>query len=196
MVGMKRLDNIDHCVRQAIADGIPGDFIETGVWRGGSCILMRGILKALGVEDRKVFVADSFEGLPMPEPDKYPSDAGDKHHAYDFLAVSQETVAHNFERYGLLDDQVVFLKGFFADTLPDAPIDKLAVIRLDGDMYSSTMDALTSLYHKLSPGGFCIIDDFALPPCAEAVMDFRREHGIEEPLETIDNISKFWRKAG
>lgn len=195
MVGLKRLDNIDYCVRQVVADNVPGDLIETGVWRGGSCILMRGILQALNVTDRTVWVADSFEGLPLPEPDKYPSDAGDKHHQYDFLAVSEDSVRHNFERYGLLDDQVKFLKGFFADTLPGAPIDQIAVMRLDGDMYSSTMDALENLYHKLSPGGFCIIDDFGLPPCAEAVNDFRRDNGITAPLEKIDNQSVFWRKA-
>ncbi len=195
MVGMKRLNNLEHCVRQVVAEGIPGDFIETGVWRGGSCILMRGILKALDVTDRKVWVADSFEGLPLPDAEAYPSDAGDVHHQYDFLAVSEDTVRRNFERYGLLDDQVVFLKGFFADTLPDAPIENVSIMRLDGDMYSSTMDALDNLYHKLSPGGFCIIDDYALPACAEAVEDFRKTHGITEPLETIDNISKFWRKA-
>jgi O-methyltransferase len=196
MVGMKRLNNLDYCVRQVIADKVPGDFIETGVWRGGSCILMRGILKALDVTDRKVWVADSFEGLPLPDAEVYPSDAGDVHHEYGFLAVSEDTVRKNFARYGLLDDQVVFLKGFFSDTLPDAPIETVAIMRLDGDMYSSTMDALDNLYHKLSPGGFCIIDDYALPACAEAVEDFRKTHSITEPLETIDNISKFWRKAG
>lgn len=77
----------------------------------------------------------------------------------------------NFERYGLLDDQVVFLKSFFAETLLDAPIDQLAVCRLDGDMHSSTMGALSALYHKLSLGGFCIIDDCALAACAQAVED-------------------------
>jgi len=195
MVGRHRLDNIEHCVRQVVADGVPGDFIETGVWRGGSCILMRGVLKALDVTDRRVFVADSFQGLPRPELDRHPQDKGDTLYDYDFLAVSEEAVRHNFERYGLLDEQVVFLKGFFADTLPTAPVERLAIMRLDGDMYSSTMDALTNLYHKLSPGGFCIIDDYALPVCAEAVNDFRRENGISEPLETIDNFAGFWRKA-
>lgn len=196
MAGRFRLDNIEYCIRQVIADEVPGDLIETGVWRGGSCILMRGILKALGVRDRRVFVADSFEGLPRPDPEKYPLDKGDALYDYDFLAVSEETVRHNFARYGLLDDQVVFLKGFFADTLPGAPIERLAVLRLDGDMYSSTMDALEALYHKLSPGGFCIVDDYALPACARAVEDFRAAHGVQEPMETIDNFARFWRKAG
>lgn len=183
MVGMKRLDNLECCVRQVIAENVLGDLIETGVWRGGSCILLLGILKGLEVNDRKVFVANSFQGLPLPEPVKYPSDAGDFHNEYDFLAVSEATVRDNFERYGLLDDQVVFLKSFFAETLLDAPIDQLAVCRLDGDMHSSTMDALSALYHKLSLGGFCIIDDCALAACAQAVEDFRREHGITERLE-------------
>jgi len=195
MAGRHRLDNLDHCIRRVLADGVPGDFIETGVWRGGSCILMRGILKALGVTDRRIFVADSFEGLPRPDPEKYPLDRGDALYDYDFLAVSEETVRHNFARYGLLDDRVVFLKGFFADSLPGAPIERLAILRLDGDMYSSTMDALGALYHKLSPGGFCIVDDYALPACARAVEDFRREHGITEPIESIDTFATFWRKA-
>ena len=195
MAGLHRLDNVEACIRTVVAEGVPGDFIETGVWRGGTCILMRGVLKTLGVTDRRVFVADSFQGLPQPDPDKYPLDKGDALYDYDFLAVSEDQVRHNFDRYGLLDDQVVFLKGFFADSLPTAPIEQIAIMRLDGDMYSSTMDALNNLYHKLSPGGFCIIDDYALPACAEAVQDFRREHGITEPIEDIDNFAKFWRKA-
>lgn len=196
MAGLHRLDNLEHCVRRVIADKVPGDFIETGVWRGGSCILMRAILKALGVTDRRVFVADSFEGLPRPEMDRYPQDKGDQLYDYDFLAVSEDSVRGNFARYGLLDDQVMFLKGFFADTLPDAPIEKLAILRLDGDMYSSTMDALGALYHKLSPGGFCIVDDYALPTCAQAVGDFRDAQAITEPMEKIDNFAVYWRKAG
>ncbi|MEM6480786.1 MAG: TylF/MycF family methyltransferase [Pseudomonadota bacterium] len=196
MVGRFRLDNLETCIRTVVADGVPGDFIETGVWRGGSCILMRGILKALGETDRRIFVADSFEGLPPPEPDKHPADKGDVLFDYDFLAVSEDQVRHNFERYGLLDDQVVFIKGFFADSLPKAPIEKLAILRLDGDMYSSTIDALNALYHKLSPGGFCIVDDYGLPTCEAAIQDFRKDHGITEELIDIDNFGKYWRKAG
>jgi predicted O-methyltransferase YrrM len=85
-----------------------------------------------------------------------------------FLAVSREDVERNFAKYGLLDDRVVFLQGWFKDTLPSAPIGKIALLRLDGDMYESTMDALQNLYPKLSPGGYCIIDDF-FGPCRLAV---------------------------
>ena len=196
MIGLRRLENIQSCVETALAENIPGDLIETGAWRGGACIFMRGILLAHGETGRKVYVADSFAGLPPPDEEKHPADKGDQHHTLDFLAVDLETVKNNFRRYGLLDDQVVFLKGWFKDTLPIAPIDALAVLRLDGDMYGSTMDALTALYPKLSPGGFCIVDDYALEGCRRAVDDFRKDHHITSPLQTIDWTGRFWRKEG
>src|SRR5258706_9677429 len=130
MVGQARLDNIERCVEEALRDGIRGDLIETGVWRGGSTILMRAILKARGDMNRRVWVADSFEGLPPPNAERYPADAGHTFHLADDLAISIDQVKSNFDRYGLLDEQVVFLKGWFLDTLPTAPIDALAVMRL------------------------------------------------------------------
>jgi O-methyltransferase len=151
-------------------------------------------LAAYAVRNRKVYVADSFEGLPRPSPEKFPADKGEKGHTYKTLAVSQVEVENNFRRYGLLDDQVVFLKGWFEDTLSHAPMEKLAVLRLDGDMYGSTTDALTNLYPILSRGGFCIIDDYALPGCKKAVDDFRAENGISADLKVVDWTGRYWRK--
>lgn len=194
MIGLKRLDNLQFCVETAIRERVEGDLIETGVWRGGACILMRAILAAYAIDNRKVYVADSFAGLPKPDEKTFPADKGDRHHTFEVLAVSQEQVADNFRRYGLLDDQVVFLKGWFKDTLPTAPIEKLAVLRLDGDMYGSTMDTLTNLYSKLSRGGFCIIDDYALTGCRKAVDDFRAEKGITADMQVVDWTGRYWRK--
>ena len=197
MIGLKRLENIRFCMEDVIRRGVPGDFIETGVWRGGATILMRAILKAHDIADRRVWVADSFEGLPPPNAETYPADAGDPHHTYDELRVSLEAVRSNFAAFGLLDDQVRFLKGWFRDTLPAAPIEQLAVARLDGDMYESTMDAMTHLYPKLSPGGYLIVDDYGcIPACRQAIEDYRRAHGIDEPIESIDWTGVFWRKRG
>ncbi|HEV7891446.1 MAG TPA: TylF/MycF family methyltransferase [Pyrinomonadaceae bacterium] len=193
MVGIKRLDNLQSCVEDVLRNNVPGDLIETGVWRGGSTIFMRGILKSYGVTDRRVWVADSFEGLPPPDPANYPSDKGDIHHTFDVLRVSLEEVQANFGRYGLLDEQVRFLKGWFRDTLPQAPIERLAVLRLDGDLYESTMDSLTNLYPKLQPGGYLIIDDYVLEPCREAVTDFRAAHKIEDEIIRIDGSGVFWQ---
>lgn len=196
MAGFKRLDNVQFCVERVLADGVPGDLIETGVWRGGVAILMRALLAAHGVADRTVWVADSFEGLPPPNAERYPEDKHDTLYLIDDLRVSLEHVRANFERYGLLDGQVRFLKGWFRDTLPGAPIDRLAVLRLDGDMYESTMDALTALYPKLSPGGYIIVDDYgAIPACRRAVHDYRREHGITEQILPIDWTGVYWRRA-
>jgi O-methyltransferase len=195
MIGRARLDNVQDCIERVLVDEVPGDLIETGVWRGGATIFMRAVLAAHGVTDRTVWVADSFQGLPEPDVARYPADAGDILSTFEQLAVSAEDVRANFERYHLLDDQVRFLEGWFADTLPTAPIDQLAVVRLDGDMYGSTWDAITVLYPKLSPGGFLIVDDYHIPACAKAIQDYRTEHAITEPVEQIDADAAFWRKS-
>ncbi len=196
MVGMKRLDNIQRCIEAVLSNHVEGDLLEAGVWRGGASIFMRAVLAANDVTERRVYVADSFAGLPKPNEEAYPEDRGDTHHIHDFLAVSRAEVEDNFRKYDLLDDQVVFLEGWFKDTLPSAPIEKLAVLRLDGDMYESTMDTLVALYHKLSPGGFCIIDDYSnLSACKQAVNDFRRMHGIVDPIVEVDWTAVYWQKS-
>lgn len=194
MVGMKRLNNLQFCIEDVLSKSIEGDLIETGVWRGGASIFMRGVLAAYEVTDRRVFVADSFEGLPKPDVENYPLDAGDALYQASPLAISKEDVADNFQRYGLLDQQVVFLQGWFKDTLPHVPSSKFAVIRLDGDLYQSTIEALENLYPKLSVGGYCIIDDYALYTCQQAVDDYREKHQIKAPLQEIDWTGRFWRK--
>ena len=72
---------------------------------------------------------------------------------------------------------------------------ELALIRLDGDLYESTMDALTNLYHRLSPGGFVIVDDYIVPPCAKAIHEFRASRRIDDALVPIDAQSVYWRKG-
>lgn len=195
MIGLKRLDNVRHLCCDSIRNNVPGDFIEAGVWRGGACILMRGILAAYGSVDRCVYVADSFEGLPKPSPDLYPADEGDNHYRHKQLAVSIDEVKENFSRYGLLDDQVSFLRGWFKDTLPTIRDRKFAVIRLDGDMYESTMDGLRNLYDLLSPGGFVIVDDYgAVPACRLAVDQFRADLDIKDEIHKIDWTGIWWQK--
>jgi O-methyltransferase len=138
-----------------------------------------------------VFAADSFEGLPPPTCDE---DKGDAHHGFGPLAVSEHEVIRNFERYGLLDN-VRLLKGFFKDSLP-GPVGALAILRLDADMYGSTMDVLRALYDDhLSPGGFCIVDDYNLPPVKKAVAEFARDRFAEgKGIHQIDGTGVYWKK--
>ena len=195
MIGHKRLDNIHDLLDIIVRDRVPGDLIETGVWRGGATVFMRGYLAARGITDRRVWVADSFAGLPVPSTQQ---DQGLDFSAavYPILAISRAAVEDLFRRYELLDDQVEFLEGWFKDTLPTAPIGKLALLRLDGDLYESTRDALTHLYHKLSPGGFVIVDDYHdFQACRQAVDEFRANVGDRAELQRIDWTGVYWRKA-
>jgi O-methyltransferase len=194
MVGLRRLANIRHCVEQILAGGVPGDFLETGVWRGGASIYLAGVLAAHQA-DRQVWLADSFEGLPPPDVARYGKDVADLS-GFDYLAVTVENVRANFEKYHLLGDNIHFVKGWFADTMPTATIEHLALLRLDGDLYSSTMDVLVPMYDKVSPGGFVIVDDYgALAECEQAVTDFRRERGISDEIIPIDWCGAYWRKT-
>lgn len=195
MIGEKRLDNIKFCMETVLDEKIEGDFIETGIWRGGACIFMRGVLKAYDVTDRIVWAADSFDGVPKPS---MPQDADldISKSVLPVLAVPLDEVKDLFDRYGLLDEQVQFLKGWFKDTLSEAPIDKISVLRLDGDLYESTMDALNPLYKKVQSGGFIIVDDYeSCPPCKAAIIDFRQQNLIDDPLVEIDGHSVYWRKT-
>jgi O-methyltransferase len=193
MVGTKRLGNVQRCFADVIERGVPGDLAETGAWRGGMTIFMRALLKAYGDTDRKVWVADSFEGLPAP---KNSEDGWDLSRVRQ-LKVSLEDVKANFERFGLLDEQVEFVKGWFCDSLPKAPIEKLAILRLDGDLYHSTMDALENLFPKVSKGGYVIIDDyFSWAACKQAVTDYCAKHSLQPKIEEIEGrLGAYWKVA-
>lgn len=204
MLPRVRLDHLQDCICDVVRRAVPGDLIETGVWRGGATIFMRGAVKALGVTDRAVWVADSFEGLPSSDPEKFPLEAKALAgpflaKACNHLAVGIEDVQRNFAAYGLLDQQVRFLKGWFRDTLPAAPIERLAVMRLDGDLYESTRDALVNLYDRLTVGGYVIIDDYGEESwtyCRRAVDEFRAERRITDPLIRVDSRCHFWQRSG
>jgi O-methyltransferase len=196
MTGRNRLDALERCLHDVLDNSVPGDIAETGVWRGGSMMLAKAVLNERGDTARKLWLADSFEGMPVPrETDKsksFQEDFSDR----DFLIATQEQVQANFKRFGLLDDNVKFLKGWFCDTLPTAPIKQLALLRLDGDLYESTVDALTALYPKLSVGGYLIVDDYhSWPGCKRAVDEYREAHGISDELVNIDAHSVYWKRT-
>ena len=193
LVGRKRLDNLQRCVEDVLHNHIPGDLLEAGVWRGGCCILMRAVLAAHDCTDRNVWVADSFSGLPASQADQDEEYAMDASHL-PVLAVSQKQVEQNFRRFGLLDDQVKFLPGWFEESLAGTATGPLAVLRVDCDLYSSTQAVLEALYDRVSPGGWVIIDDYGiLPPCQQAVDEFRQQRGIVVPLEAIDEHGVCWK---
>lgn len=193
LVGRKRLDNLQRCIEDILDAGVPGDFLEAGVWRGGCCIMMRAVLAAHDCVDRNVWLADSFAGLPpsgQPQDQAYPMDAS----LLPVLAVPVEEVQQNFERFGLLDGQVKFLPGWFNQSLHRSDTGPLALLRVDCDLYESTMTVLDELYSRVSAGGWVIIDDYGiLPPCKQAVDEFRDRHGIIANMESIDEHAVCWK---
>jgi O-methyltransferase len=193
MVGLTRLDDVQRCVESIVRDGVEGDVIEAGVWRGGASMLMRATLDSLG-DDRTIWLADSFEGFPEPDEEAFPADQERDLSRFDFLSVPVDEVRGNFARLGL-DHGLKFVPGFFDETMPGLRGGTWSLVRLDSDTYEGTRLALDSLYPGLSAGGHLIVDDYhLLPECQRAVDDYRSEHGIDEPLESIDWNSVRWRR--
>jgi Macrocin-O-methyltransferase (TylF)/Coenzyme PQQ synthesis protein D (PqqD) len=196
MIGMTGLDNIERCAEQIFADRIPGDFLEAGVCAGGAAIFLRALQVAFGESQRQMWAADSFQGLPPPkaEPDVAKNMDFTEARA-PWVCFSLQGVRDNFARYGLLDDQVRFLAGWFSDALPEAPVEQLALLRIDADLYQSTREVLEALYDKVAAGGFIIIDDYGMfLPCKQAVDEFRAKQNITEPFRRVDRNRVFWRK--
>jgi hypothetical protein len=198
MIGLSGLDNLERCAHRVFADGVQGDFLEAGVCYGGAAIFMRALQVAYREEERTTWLADTFAGVPPPTHEI------DREHELDlteeqvpWMAASLETVRDNFATYDLLSDRVRFLPGLFADTLPDAPVERLAILRIDGDLYSSTHDALEAMYDRVSDGGYVIVDDYGcLEPCRLAVDDFLAERGLDVELHQVDWTRVCWRKSG
>jgi|GEM_PF-577779 len=195
MAGMAALDNIEHCTQVIFSQAIPGDFIEAGVCRGGASIFMRALQRAYGEDRRRVWLADSFQGLPSP---KAGPDVESGHDWSDasmpWFACSLDLVRDAFLSYGLLDAGVHFLKGWFPQPLRDERIERLALLRVDADMYESTRHVLETLYDKVSVGGFVIVDDYGfLPECRRAVDEFRASRGITALITLVNHSCAFWR---
>lgn len=202
-----------------MALGVPGDFVETGVYYGGTSVLMAKVLQKFDDQrERTMWSADSFIGLPTEDGDEYhrelkgvapPVDgrvANRYGHPGDY-AAPRDTFEENLKANGLRNKStsptIKVLQGWFNETLPDAPIEKIAFLRLDGDIYVSTHDSLNALYDRVVPGGFIYIDDYGTYiGCKHAVDEFRQQRGIKdimypvfEVLGSVGYDASWWRKS-
>ena len=185
MVGWRGLEIIYEALRVCWAEDIAGDFVELGVSRGGASIFAAGVIKQL-TYNRSVWVCDTFGDI-----ESKPGN-GDLS-----TAVGLETVRQIFRNYGLLDSNVHFVKGRFAQFLPQSHIKRIAILRLGADLNSSTSDILYNMYEQVSVGGFIIIDDWlgGVPPRQKAVLDFCASHGITDEMIENESDAIFWRKV-
>ncbi len=197
LIGLAGLDNLERSAERVFADGIPGDFLEAGVCQGGAAIFLRALQVAFGQAERRLWAADSFRGLPEARAEADVACGRDfSEPSAPLMSFSLEGVRDHFLRYGLLDEGVVFLPGWFAESLPRAAVGALALLRIDADIYASTREALVHLYDRVSPGGIVIVDDYGgHAPCRRAVDEFRAEREIREPLSFADRAIVYWRKA-
>jgi O-methyltransferase len=191
MIGLIRMNQLHEALGVVREENIEGDIVEAGIWRGGAVIFAATYIDVYGMKDRKIYGCDSFEGLPVPDP-KYPEDAGDSHWKYDILKVSLVEVERNLKKYNINRDKVILVKGWFEDTLSELAVEKIAILRLDGDMYSSTMASLNSLYEKVTSGGFVIIDDYSLDGAKKALHDYLGKNAPK--IIDIDGTGAYFRK--
>jgi O-methyltransferase len=195
MTGRIRMATMKTIVEEVISNQIPGDVIETGVWRGGLSIFMRGILIASNESHRKSYVCDSFAGLPSSQL------KDDSHLQWDqtpYLEISDEHVMKNFISAGIIDPEIIFVKGFFSHSMKPLSqlITQLSILRLDGDMYESTVDVLYHLYDKLSIGGYVYIDDYSPHfPARAACEHFFQVHDFLPKIIEPDSLSGYWKKT-
>jgi len=181
-MGRAPLQHLRQCLDLVRESGVAGDLVESGTGRGGGAIFMRGYLAAHEMTLRTVWVADRFRV------DKRPDDP--------VVAWSDlNTVRDGFARFGLLDDQVRFLLGSPADTLVDAPISEIALLRIGVGDAADLTATLESLYERIATDGVVIVDDAESPERAAALERFRTEHHIDSPLERVGGSGVSWRNT-
>jgi cephalosporin hydroxylase len=188
-MGRTRLDHLEQCLDVVRDDNVRGDLVECGTGHGGGAIFLRGYLDAHEIEDRVVWVADRFRSTP--EPDRAPRLPP---HGVGGFQADLNLVRDGFERFGLLDDRVRFLEGSFDATLPDAPLEELALLRIGRGIGGEVRAVLDNLYDRIAPGGFVVLEDHADAGCRKEVEAFRADRGITTPLSQVDWSTVAWRK--
>lgn len=197
MVEKERFDSVDYIANIIKKDNIQGDIVETGVWGGGMCIYL-----SKHFPDRLVWACDSYKGCQDLSTAKYKFTGSDPH-IYGMYSYPLSWVIQNFK--ALNCSNVIFLPGWFKDTLDKAtcPINKIALLRFDGDSYSATKEVLEGLYDKVVHNGFVIIDDYCLEPSRVGLLEFIKERGLKiNLLSPLDNkpvgdkapCGVWWRK--
>ncbi len=166
MTSAERLFGLSEAVRFVAAAGIPGDFVECGVWKGGSALLMARVLSEVGDTSRPIWLYDTFTGMAEPTAEDgqvarsrwQQARQRDSHTDWCFSPLQE--VQSVMERSAYPPDKLLFVAGKVEDTIPSQAPDRIALLRLDTDWYGSTLHELVHLWPRLSPGGVLIIDDY------------------------------------
>jgi len=207
LTSVERMYALYQAVRHVVAHEVPGDLVECGVWRGGSCMLMAGTLLACGDTSRRIVLYDTFAGMTRPsERDVRTADGSPQlprweafrrqgYNAWCYASV--EEVWANMRSTGYPADRIELVAGEVEHTLPARAPRQLALLRLDTDWYESTYHELRHLYPRLAPHGALIVDDYgAYAGAREAVDRYLREQGMVMYLHRIDTAGRIGIKGG
>jgi cephalosporin hydroxylase len=189
-MGRTSLEHLERCLDAVRETHVPGDLVECGTGRGGGAIFMRAYLDAYEISGPLVWVVDRFRA--SPEPDRLP-ELGPRGVAG--FRADLNLVRDGFARFGLLDDTVRFLQGPVGALVADAPVERIALLRIGRGLGTETRDVLEHLYDKVSPDGFVVIEDHQDPECRKEVDAFRTQRGITATLEHVDASTVVWRKG-
>jgi O-methyltransferase len=202
MTSPERMYSLYKAVQYILVNNIEGDFIECGVWKGGSALLIASILCKKGITNRKVILYDTYEGMSEPtENDKdYLGKKAEVLLKETSIEIqdsvwcysSFEEVKANLNLSGLQKENIIMIKGKVEDTIPNQlPTNKIALLRLDTDWYESTKHELNYLYPLLQHNGVLIIDDYGhWEGCRKAVDEYFSFNKISILLNRIDNTGR------
>lgn len=186
-------------VKYLIDNKISGDFVECGVWRGGSILAMIETLKLLKVDHIKIHLFDTFsvndmlETTAAIEEDKPFESSGPV--SLEQLSVDLESVKKLMRSTGYPQENIIFHVGRVEDTIPKSSIDSIALLRLDTDWYDSTRLQLESFYHKVENNGVVISDDYGYwEGHKKAVDEFLANNKLKPLLVRNDHACRFFIK--
>ncbi|MFM2192729.1 MAG: hypothetical protein RLZZ118_1686 [Bacteroidota bacterium] len=198
MTSMERLFSLYNSTNYIIKNNIPGDFVECGVWKGGSSMMIALVLNKNKIFDRKIYMYDTYEG--MSEPDENDLDISGQSAKSQLINSSKENqksvwcfssldeVKRNVTLTNFPMELFQFVVGKVEDTIPDTiPIGEISLLRLDTDWYASTKQELIHLYPKLVKKGVLIIDNYGhWQGCRKAVDEYFKSENINLLLNVID----------
>ncbi|MBK8207349.1 MAG: class I SAM-dependent methyltransferase [Planctomycetes bacterium] len=191
MTDREKVLSLIHAVRYVINAGIPGDIVECGVWKGGSMMAIARTLLTAGVQDRELYLFDTYEGMSTPTAKDVNHKGHDARQVFDDTKFSDregsdwcyaalDEVKANLARIGYPAARIHYIRGKVEDTLPAAAPEQIALLRLDTDWYESTLHEMRTLYPRLVPGGVLIIDDYyTWQGSKDAVDEYLVEHGLK-----------------
>jgi O-methyltransferase len=189
MTSVERIHALINAVRYIVANRIPGDFVECGVWKGGSIMTMALTLLELGRADRRLFLFDTFNGMTTPGAEDVDYLGQNAREILDSVRceASQEEVETAISTTGYDRSNIHFVKGPVEETIPEQAPELVALLRLDTDWYESTRHELEHLFPRLAQGGVILIDDYGhWQGARRAVDEYVREHNVRLLLHRID----------